>query len=385
LARKRHVAAYVLAALATFAAAFIFAVVALTRTGVGVEQIGDYVLGQVNRSINGRLHVTAIRTTGGLLGGVSLDGVDVRDPHGTPLLEADSVILSYDWRTLLAGRYVFRRVDLYRPRFVLERLPGDTAWNFMTVLAGPHPSPPGTLGPLVVLGELSVHDGDVVVRMPWDSAVDGPPDTTRFLLQRTPAGVMRLLHFEHVQADVPRVLASSPYEPGQLVRIASLKTRGYVWRQPFELSDLRGTLTLRDSIVSFRFDPVMMPDSRASATGRVVMSTPYTQMDLEIQGSDLALADLQWVNPNLPRVGRASLNLRIQSQGRATLYLFRRLDVQAPGTRIQGRVGIVADDSPYFTQVDLTAAPLNVELLQDLIPGTMPFKGLKVGRLEIKN
>lgn len=388
MAHKRHLAAWVGGAFAVMLVVIIVAVLALTRTQLGVQRVGRYIVGSVAAGLNGKLRVGRITSPGGLLGGVTLHDVSIHDPRDRPFLDADSVILSYDWRTLVSGRIVFDRLRLYHPRIVLETLPGDTAWNFETVLAGPPSPQPAKPGPsrLILIGGLRIYDGTATVRFPWapDSAgTTQPADTARLILTAVPGGTAREMRFEDLQASLPRVLVSSPDEPGRVFEVADLATRGYVWTTPFQLERLRGTLTLRDSLVSFDFDPIQLPDSRFSAVGRVIMQ-PEVRFDVQLRSDHVDLADMGWVSPDMPDSGGGRLDLRMQTQpGGGTLWYASNVLFRAAGTRISGALGIVTGDSAYFTRVDLQARPLNMEVLDRLIPGNIPMQGLRVGSVRV--
>jgi hypothetical protein len=65
-----------------------------------------------------------------------------------------------------------------------------------------------------------------------------------------------------VNGRLNRVVWESPIERGRLFDIQSLQARGFVWREPFVLRDARGTLTARDSMISFDVPEVELPRQR---------------------------------------------------------------------------------------------------------------------------
>lgn len=361
------------------------AVLILTRTDFGVRDVGGYLVRTVNGRINGRLDVGRVTSPGGLLNGLTLHDVRIRDTGGGQILEADSISLSYDWRTIVAGRIVLDRLWLFRPHVVLQQLPGDSLWNFERLLAPPPGAKPGSGGPapLVVIGGIRLVDADVVVRIPWDSK-GGAPDTTRFEVTRVAGGLERVMRFRHVHASIPRLLLSSPLEHGQLFQIDTLATTAEIWKQPAQLRQAHGTFALRDSVLSFHFDPVVLPDTRAVVFGRIIVTAPEPLLDIQIDADTVAFADLKWLSPDLPTTGGGRVHLRIESVPGGVLYSARDLSLRAPNTRVLGDVGLVVGDSAYFTHVDLQAGPLDVGLFQHLIPGNIPFKGLQVGRLQLR-
>jgi hypothetical protein len=187
-----------------------------------------------------------------------------------------------------------------------------------------------------------------------------------------------------VNARLNRVIWESPVEPGRLFDVQSLQAQGYVWREPVVIRDARGTVTTRDSVIAFDFSEVRLPSSTASILGRLVTRAGPNDLDVRIESRRVVFQDLQWLYPNLPREGGGTLSLRIQSQPRGTLWLVEDARLTAPGTRVAGSFGVVTGDTLYFTQVNLRASPLDIELLEDILPGGLPVEGLLVGTVEVR-
>lgn len=382
MSRKRRVYQYVLVGLLAGLAIGALLVYVLTRTEFGVEQVRRIAIARIQDRIQGELRVERI-TSGGLLRGATLHGIAVDDPQGRPFLRADSARLTYDWRTLLAGQIVFNRLDLFNPEIVLERLPGDTAWNFERIF--PDTTPDDEPDRLIQIDRVRIYDGTLALRMPWEPDVPiEPEDTARVILRAVPGGTVREFRFEDLNAVAPRVLWETPVEEGRLIQVASLSTRGYIWEDPFDLRDFEGTVTIRDSVVSFDAERFQLPESRGSAIGQIVFGDEETRYDIRIQGDQVRLADLQWLYPPLPAEGGGSLVFRIQSLPQGTLWLVQDARVQAPGTEIAGTFGIVTGDTLYFTQVNLRASPLNLALIESLLPVDLPIEGILVGTVEVE-
>lgn len=384
--RKRRIAAYVTIGVLVGLILAVVAVLVLTRTEFGVERVGRYTVRLVDDRIAGDVAVQRVTSRGGLLGGVTLHGVVIDEAGRRPFLTADSLRLSYDWRTFVSGRVIFDAIALYNADVVIEKLPGDTAWNYERVFADPTPTPStgDRGGRLVLVGGIKVRDSELTLRMAFEP--DEPievEDTARFIMERVAGGLVRVMRFEDVEAEVPRILWESPYEEGQLFEVTSLDMRGYIWEEPALVRDLRGMFTLRDSLLSFDIDRFRLPASTGSAVGKIALAGDES-VDVIIRGRDVALDDLQWLLPTIPEEGRGSMNIRIQSlDPDHTLWHFSEADIRAPDTRLQGTVGFVFGDSLYFTTVNLRADPLNLELLKRLIPGDLPLEGLSVGSAEI--
>ncbi|NIQ56576.1 MAG: hypothetical protein GWN85_24845, partial [Gemmatimonadetes bacterium] len=160
---------YALIGIAVLAALLVGGILVLTRTDFGVERAGQFALERLRGSINGELTVDRI-TSGGLLSGVTLHEVSITGPDGRPFIRADSARLAYSLRTLLGGSIVFNRLIVHGPDVTIERLPGWEEWNYERIFPGDTTSqaPDTAAGGLVLIDDATVHDGRVVVRLPWE-------------------------------------------------------------------------------------------------------------------------------------------------------------------------------------------------------------------------
>ena len=392
MGRASRIALVVLAALALGAAFAAIAVHILTETQFGAERVRSFVVGQIERRIQGAVQIGRLRP-GGLFGGATIEDLRIEGPGGEPFIRVDSVRVRYDLGNLLAGRWIFRDVALYGAVVVLQRLPGDTAWNYQYAFADTTPDGGGPR-PFILIEDARVVDGTIIVRTPWEpepGELVEPEDTARLILEPAPrapgpgTGLVREVRFEDVNAMLPRVLWSSPLEEGRLFQVASLSTRGYLYKQPFLLTGFRGTVTQRDSLVSIDARDLRLPDSRATGVGRFIKGDERDLYDLRIDGKEIAFRDLQWLYPDFPDDGGGTAQIRIESlQPQGTLWLFEDARIRAPGTEMAGSFGIVTGDTLYFTQVRLRASPLDLQLLSDVLPGDLPLDGLLVGTVEVE-
>lgn len=382
--RKIRIAGYVFLGLVLGLGIVVGAIFVLTQTEFGLERVRRFALEQVGRQAEGELYVERIESAG-LFGGVVLHGVTFDDPLGFPFLRADSIRLQYRWRNLIRGQIVFDRLVAYRPEVYVTRLPGDTLWNFERIFRDTTPDVDEE-DSFILIDRATIVDGLAVVRMPWtpDEPVTEPEDTARLILEEIPGyGLVRVLRFEDIDGELPRVLWESPVEEGKLFRIRRLSTRGHIWETPFELQDLEGVVTIRDSLIAFDVDRFRLPGSRGSAIGRVILGDE-NHYDIRIVGDEVRFADLQWLYPPLPDEGSGELVFRIQSQPGGVLWLAQDAHIRAPGTVLRGDFGIVTGDTLYFTQVNLRASPIDLELLADVLPVDLPVDGLMVGTVVVE-
>ncbi|MGH7444372.1 MAG: hypothetical protein ACREKM_05825, partial [Longimicrobiales bacterium] len=360
-------------------------VLVVTRTQWGMERARLYAVGWLDERVAGELRIARI-SGGGLLGGAKLHDFAIDDPSGRPFVRADSAEISYNWRTLLGGEIVMEDVVLWDPEVYIEKIPGDTAWNYEYVFPDTTPGQSTSGRDLILFQGARIVNGQAVVRLPFDpdEAIE-PDDTARITWERMPTGLVRVLRFDDIDARLERVIWESPAEPGKLVEIEQLTTIGHVYREPLELQSLNGRLTVRDSAVAFEVPRFELPASNGSMIGRIIVGGERLVMDIRVDADEMRFRDLQWLYPDLPEDGGGDAVVRIQTQQpKGTLLLAENASLFAPGTRLAGTLGMVFGDTTYFTQVDLRASPLDIQLIEDLLPGTLPIDGLLVGTVEVE-
>lgn len=365
-------------------------VLLLGRTEWGTRQVGVRAIDYLDAQMAGDLTVGRV-SGGGILRGVTVHDVLLVDSLGRPVMRADSARLAYAVRSFLGGDVILNRVELWGPYAILERLPGDSVWNFERAFADPRPDPsedrPEETDPLVLLERAIIHDGTLVVRIPWEPDEDQPvqpADTADLVLEPEPGGLVRVIRLEELNAELPRILISSPAGEGRLFRVANLSTRAFVWETPIELERVGGTVALRDSLLSIDIGELRMPDTRARGVGQFVLTDTMT-FDLELDIDGLSLADFQWLYDDLPPEGRLEGLVRVQRRiDGSTVVLARDLDLNAPGTRVRGDFGVILGDTLSFTDVDLHADPLDLDYIGRLVPGGLPVQGLMIGEVRIQ-
>ncbi len=373
---------WLVVALVALAAVAVVAILVLTRTPWGVERVGRYAVTSIGRGIHGRLRVGRIESRR-LLGGLTLRDIAITDSAGNPFVHVDSARLGYHWRSLLGGQIVLSSLELFRPVVVIEQVPGDTLWNYEKIFYDTTTVPGAPR--LVQFHDVTIHDGDATVAFPFEQKPPIlPSDTARMIIRRAGRGLQRVLYFREVEAGLPDVLWESPAEPGRLIKIARVSTRGYVWSTPFDLRQAAGMVALHDSVVAFDAREVRLPATHGKLVGRVVVHDSANDYDVQIAGERLAFADLHWLYPKLPKDGGGSGNMRILTVPRGTLWLMRDARLHTPGTNVAGSFGIVTGDTLYFTQVSLRASPFDLKLVQSILPGKLPIQGLLVGTVVVQ-
>ncbi|HSJ09394.1 MAG TPA: hypothetical protein VK928_05750, partial [Longimicrobiales bacterium] len=334
MSRPLRIAGYIAIGVATGLLLASLAILVLTRTDWGMERARRYAVEWLADRVDGELRIGRI-SGGGLLGGMVLHDFGIVDPRGRPFLSTDSAEIAYDWRTLVRGEIVLNRVILYRPHIAIEKLPGDSAWNYQYVFPDRSPGEESARRSLIMFRDARVFDGMATVRIPFEP--DGPVepgDTARVILEDVPGGTVRAMRFENMDVSLDRVIWESPVEKGRLIEVSSVSGRGYVWRDPFTLRDARGTITMRDSVVAFDMPEVQLPATVASMIGRITMGAAGNDLDVRLETRRMRFADLQWVYPALPDEGGGSAVLRIRTQPDGILWLAEDANISTPGSTI---------------------------------------------------
>ena len=356
----------------------------MSRTEFGMERARTFALGWLTERVNGEVHVGSIGGRG-LLGGVTVRDFHIIDDRGRPFMRMDSARISYNWRTLARGQVVIDNARLYNPEIYFEQLPGDTVWNFQRVFQ--EPGEPGAADAprrLILINDAHVVNGRAVVRIPYEEPEEARADS-RVVIDTLPGGLAKVMRFDSLYGSLSRVVWESPAEEGKLFDVRSMRGRSFIWRNAMEIAGVRGTVTMVDTIVAFDMPDVRLPASRGSVVGRVIMEEGQNFYDIRIDMRTFTFADLDWLYPRFPETGGGSGTMLIQTQRpEGVLWLFRDARIATRGTRVAGTFGIVTGaDSLYFTNVDLRASPLNLDVIQEMLPERLPLDGLRVGTVEV--
>lgn len=363
----------------------------LTQTGWGQRRVLRATLGAVGGNIQGQLAIE--RLAGNLLVGARLYGISIRGADGQPFLQADSAFAEYRLPTLLGTQLAIRRLVLYGPRVEIRRLPGDTLWNYQRIFTD-------TLSTDTVserttsIDRLDVVNGTVHVLAPWEPQEEEPSarraeilqalsDSSLLVVRRVPGGYLRTMRFTRLNGTVSEAFFPSPVGAGSYLRIDRLAGQMFVYRDPLVIRGVRGEIAIRDTTIEVRAPEVVLPASRLSLQG-IVLIAEDNPVDLLLRSDTFALADLQWLYPRLPDRGGGVMTLRWQTRPDGTLFLARDLRLSLPGTRLRGSFGLVVGDTLRFTEVDLLADPLRTETVERLLPEGLPVRGLRIGSVEVR-
>ena len=394
----------ILVSLVTLLGIVAFAAVSVSigvNTRAGREQIRLLIQQQVGSGINGRVYVGKV--SGGLLSSVTIDSFAIRGADDSLFVSTGKVTLEYNPRDLIDRRVLIRTATIEHPMIRLEKFPGGD-WNHWRIFRRPksnRPRVPGrSLGDFVVLDSVTVRNGSFLMTRPWapnDSLRGAARDSVMRLalgdtareIRRSSGGLTHTLRWRNLNAFLPHVRLNHP--DSQSLGREFIFERGSVDEQepPFQFSNARGTVRhLGDSVFLdvAHFD---LPASTGSATGKVWWGSQLPERwDIRIRADSVALKDVAWVYPTLPRVGSGRTNLRIHNSiDNLSLmeYALTELDVRSGKSRLTGGMTFVIGNPVLaIKDVDLRFAPINFDVVRTLAGGPFPvdWQGDLVGMVQ---
>lgn len=366
-----------------------------TRTTWGRAHVLGYTLQALGGRLNGEL--TVERLDGNVLTGARLYTIRVRGNDGTPLLRADSAFIEYKLPTFVGGDVLINRLTVYDAELYLQRLPGDSLWNYQEVLLDTTRTQEGP-GRATMIEWLRVERADVTVRLPWEPTRRlserrkrreielALADTARLIVERVPGGLMQTMTFRVDRGEISELYIASDERGGTYLRVDSAQGEARLWRNPpLEVRDLSGELALHDGMLRYRAPRVRLPSSTLETAGTVDLREERPRYDLVFAGEDIAFADMQWFYPRFPDRGGGGVRLWVETHDNDALFLrARELRVQAPGTRLVGEFGLLLGDTVRFLDVDLRAEPLDVRTVERMLPTELPVRGLRIGAVVVE-
>ncbi len=351
---------------AVAAAVGVVAAVVVSRTAAGREAALDWALSTLRPSVNGSVAFESVGP-GGLLGGATLRGVRVEDHLGRAVLTADSVRARYSLFDLLGGGRAIADLRLWSPvatiRPGVERLLARNADS-----TGPHP--PGSADsrpdeaprPLLRIRGVRLHDGAVIL--------EGP--------ERPPRRI------DGIEGDLARVDVS----PGEGVHLAAEvadAALSYPARSGrIGLAAFRGSATIGRDGVSVVANAFRLAGSEGSGRAFAERAGAGWRFDVEASLSELALADLAWIDPRLDH-GSAAGDVRVVWEpGRLAVSTPGSVEVDLGGggrLRLGGEV--VRDSSTRFRGLRVEAQALASAEVERWTAAPLPVAGAFSGDMRV--
>src|SRR5689334_22483357 len=308
------------------------AVVVLTSTDWGHERVRRIALSQLQSHVHGRVSIGKL--SGNLLTGLTVHDFAITDSTGEPFIAAQEVSARYALGALISKKIWLQDVRLVRPLIVLDRPPGGE-WNYQRIFVSdttPQASTGPGFGSWIRLENVTVVDGDLVVRTPWKPGANLSPAVSDSVIRTTLAGHSRtmvvqathayggappyqkVVELRSLNASLPMLRLADPNQKNRYAEVASLSMTALPFRPPAAVvTDMRGNFNFNNDSLWWKSVRASMPGSRVAGDGSYAFSSG--DMVLTLRGAPVALADLRWLYPRLPSEGSGSLDFAMLMKG----------------------------------------------------------------------
>lgn len=374
------------AGLLTLFALVVLVILGVTQTDRGREEIRKLVVSALREEVHGSVYVG--RISSGLLTGVTIDSLAIRDPHDSLFLSTGRLSADYDLRDLADRRILLRNVRIQHP-FVRIKQHENGDWNFAEIFPPSKPQAFETkqTAAFIVIDSAVVHDATFLLTLPWhvsptlpravrDSVIHFELASKDQEIRRTSEGFARTWRWTHGDVVLTHGRVSHPDSLGSLYQIAS--ARATEIDPPFLFSNVRGTVRQLGDSVWVDFPHFDLPGSTGHGAGKVVWGGVLpVRYDIHVHGDSVSLNDVAWVYPTLPRTGGGVTDLAIRTESRnpdLTDFALTNMDVRSTRSHLLGRMTFtIGEDTLLVKDVQMAASPLNFDLLRVLNGKPFPY------------
>ncbi len=381
-----------LAVLAVVALLLLAGVFIVTNSDWGRERIRRKVLNTIQSNTHGLVHIGGV--SGNLLHGITLHDVVITDSAHAPFVKADEIWAKYSLGTLRGKKLEFNDVKLVRPIILIDKQPGGE-WNYDRIFPRDTVTRTGVKktgwGTWIRFSNVTVADGDLTVRSPWDPGPTTPAERAdkvraalgpngRLKILQVVRGYQKESSFHRINGLFPLVRLEDPGYQSRLIDVAALKMVAEPFRPPVaDVRGLTGTFEFTGDSVWWKGARVTFPQTKASGDGRYYMSSG--DLHLRLHGDPVQPADIRWAMPNLPENGSGKLDFGLDWTGKKSVYLARNMDVTLEGSHVAGQIEATVSDTVAYRDANLRFANLDTRLLTRLFPGmTFPRPLTLTGR-----
>ena len=360
--------------------------IGVTHTSVGQERVRSMIATLLEGKVKGKVYIGHL--SGGLVGGVTIDSVEIRDDEDSVFFASGPITVEYDPRDLFDRRILLSRVEATRP-YVHLRQHQNGDWNFRRIFPASVEKEQRNqrgFGQYIVADTSIVRDARLMLTLPWhvsdtllgykrDSAIRYELTRPDHEIRKTREGYARTWRWNDIDADLGFARIADPDTAGRLIRIRKLNLDET--DPPFKFRNVAGTfLNLGDSVFvdADHFD---LPGSAGRAHGSVVWGSDLpVRYYLHIVGDSVSLADVAWVYPTLPTTGSGKMELDIRSERNPKYldYIITNMDVRSTRSHLLGNMTFGTGGNVLAVKnVELQAAPVNFDLLRTLNGKPFPY------------
>lgn len=391
---RRRLVAYVSAGILLGGGAVALGTVAmLTRTQWGRDHVRTYVENLLNEKIQGKVHIG--RVSGSLFTDIVVDSFSLYDLEDSLFIATGRVSVRFDPRDLIDRRILVSQVVVEHPNVRIAEDSTGT-WNYRKVFPPGPPGPKRTTrgyGDYIIVRDAELRDLSFDLIQRWR-----PPDSLRgvrrdsaitYALNRKDK-IVRPSGSNYVQTRtwrngflrVPFARIADPDTADRFFVIDELDADEF--DPPFNFRNGRATVRLLSDSTWLDVSHIELPGSVARGGGKVVRGNGRpTRYDITIRSDSMAMADIAWIYPTLPKTGSGSMTLAIRSQPdpRIIDYVISDMDVRSMQSRLRGGMTFsVGAEVLAVSDVNVTMAPMDWVLIEQLTgPLPYPWKGTLEG------
>src|SRR5688572_9074717 len=348
----------------------------ITSTSYGRDKVRNFLHSRISSKVQGSVHIG--RITGGMLTGVTIDSLEIRDADDSLFIATGPITVEYDIRDFFDRRILLERLEVERPIVrIAQHENGD--WNYRRIFPkGPRrlPNIQGGFGDFIVIDTAAVHGGSLTVTIPWhpadslrgarlDSAITANLGRKDAEIRRTGEGFSRTRRWTELDLASTYVRWADPDSVGRYVDIRALSALGT--DPPLRVTAARGNVRLLADSAWIDVPHFELPGSAGAAKGKIVWGSSLpTRYALKLEGDTVSMSDVAWVYPTLPTTGGGVMDLEIRSRKDPHVidYVITDMDVRTTRSRLRGDMTFgVGGPVLQVTDVDLEALPVDFALL----------------------
>ncbi len=376
-----------------------------TQTSTGRNAAIVLLQRALENSVDGEIRLGPV-LGGNLITRLVLSRFEVVDSDGNTFVALDSVTLEYDPLRLVRGQIRIRRLDA---AYAEIRLSADVdgRWNFERIFSPGGPdaaTPTGTdslrtgdslaVAPLeesstlrFILGDATLHDGLLEVRIPWTEGLEGRERDLAFAAARDPESIWydeeteagefeRVYRIEGLAGQFPLLRIVDPPRPMH-ISLENVRGRLSMVSTPLEIERFSGDVTLGDTI-EVEIDRFETAGSSFTGSGRLVPGDPIG-FDFDLAADRLVFDDIAWLPLPLPATGSGAMDISLASRGETAIVEVSNATIRSEATSIEGGFILAIESTPRFERLDLDLRPLRISWLDELLERETAIDGIVTG------
>jgi translocation and assembly module TamB len=390
--------------------------VAATQSDSGRDWIRRRLVAELAHSVKGTLHLG--RLSGSFLTDLAVDSIAITDPDDSVFIATGPLRVTYDPRDLLDGRIIVRSVELQHP-FVVFRKGPDGRWNYRKVFPGSDDgrgvasrsrgpvravaSSRSAFGAVVQFRNVRIRGLQFQLTQPWapddslkgvrrDSAIvrnlAASDQEIRAVDLKGKRSYQRTVRWTEGDFTFTRIRFRDPDAPGRRFDIARMDVRES--SPPFAVRNMRGSVVWSGDSIRLHIGRLELPGSVASATGTLDWGDDRPlHVDVRIVGDTVALHDVAWVTPAIPKTGGGSADVRIRTDRDPRLmdFIVTRMNLRTTASRFAGAMTFAVGGPVLIVRdVNLQLDPLDFAYFDMLNGGPLaqPWHGAFTGTLRAR-